>query len=256
MFFLSGQWMMPFPCGVTRLQTALICCLLLTASWGVAIMGQAADSPIYASTKGEIAGVVRFTGTVPPPTKIITTDGGTILHSDLIVDPKTKGLRFVVAVLEDAPAQPKVEKAKPVIVDQREMVFVPRVVAVQHGQAVRFENNDNCNHSVMATSTKEANQFNLFVTTKPYEHVFEPQKHPVQIGCSLHPWMRAWVFVVPHPWFAVSDTEGKFKIDEVPAGKYTLWLRHPDTGLQERRTLAIEAGQKVEVQVNSQKIGP
>jgi plastocyanin len=141
---------------------------------------------------GNIEGTVCFTGEVPPATKIATTDGGTISHRDLIVDPKTKGLRDVVVMLEDAPAQPKIEKAQSVLIDQRDMVFTPRVVAVRFGQAVRFENSDNCNHSVMATSTKAANQFNLFVTTKPYEHVFEPQKHPVQIGCSLHPWMRAW----------------------------------------------------------------
>src|SRR5262249_2242165 len=93
---------------------------------------------------------------------------------------KTKGLRDVLAVLENAPAQPKLKKAKPVLVDQREMIFLPRVVAVQHGQTVRFENNDGCNHSVMASSTIQSNQFNRFVSgDNPYEHVFEPQKHPV-----------------------------------------------------------------------------
>jgi hypothetical protein len=49
--------------------------------------------------------------------------------------------------------------------------------------------------------------------------------------------MRAWVYVVPHPWFAVSDAQGKFQIEAVPPGKYTLWLRHADTGLQERQNV-------------------
>jgi len=52
----------------------------------------------------------------------------------------------------------------------------------------------------------------------------------------------AWVYVVPHPWFAVSDVQGKFKIEAVPSGEYTLWLRHPDTGVQERQDLEVEAG--------------
>lgn len=216
--------------------------------------GQATPSPSAGAQAGTIEGTVCFTGTVPPPARIMTTEGNVILHSDLMVDPKTKGLRHVVAMLEDAPGQPKVEKATPAVVDQREMIFVPRVTAVQHGRAVRFENSDNCNHSVMANSTKPANQFNVFVNTKPYEHVFEPHKHPVQIGCSFHPWMRAWVFVVPHPWFAVSDMHGRFRIEGVPPGKYTLWLRHPDSNLQERRTVTVEAGQNVEVKVDWQKI--
>jgi plastocyanin len=209
----------------------------------------AADKP------GGIAGVVRYTGAVPEPEKIVTTDGSTIQHSDLVVEPKTKGLRYVVAVLENAPAQRKVTQAKPVLVDQREMVFLPRVVAVQHGQAVTFENSDNCNHSVMAASKVAANQFTLFVLQgKPYEHVFEPQKQPVPIGCSLHPWMRAWVYVVPHPWFAVSDEHGKFHIKDIPPGKYTLLLRHPDTGHQERREVEVQAGKTLELTIEWKKV--
>jgi plastocyanin len=208
-----------------------------------------------AEKPGGIAGVVRYTGTVPPPEEILTTDGSTIRHSDLVVEPKTKGLRYVVAVLENAPAQPKVTKAKPVLVDQRDMVFVPRVVAVQHGQAVSFDNSDLCNHSVMANSTVKANQFNVFVLQgRPYEHFFEPQKHPVQIGCSLHAWMRAWVYVLPHPWFAVSDEQGKFQINDVPPGKYTLWLRHPDTGRQERREVEVQAGKTLELTIEWRKV--
>lgn len=215
----------------------------------------AADTTPPPSALGAVHGQVRFTGDVPAPKKIMTTDGGTILHNDLVVDPKTKGLRFVVAVLENAPAQPKVAKAQPVLVDQRDMIFLPRVVAVQHGQAVRFENNDLCNHSVMASSTVAANQFNTFVTaTTPFEQVFEPQKRPVQIGCSLHPWMRAWVYVVPHPWFGVSDRLGQFKMERVPPGKYTLWLRHADSGQQVRQDVEVQAGKTTEIKIEWQKM--
>jgi plastocyanin len=208
-----------------------------------------------AEKPGSIAGVICYTGRVPPPEKIVITDGSTIEHQDLVVDPRTKGLRDVVAVLEDAPVQPKVKDATPVLVDQRSMVFLPRVVAVQHGQAVRFDNSDLFNHSVLASSTVSANQFNVFVLSgKPYEHVFEPQKQPVQIGCALHSWMRAWVYVIPHPWFAVSDEQGKFHIRAVPPGKYTLWLRHPDSGGQERRQVEVQAGQTLELTLEWRKV--
>ena len=198
---------------------------------------------------GSIVGVVRFSGRVPPPEQMLTNDG-IILHHDLVVDPKTKGLRYVVAVLEDVPAQPKATNTKPALMDQRGMLFVPRVIAVQHGQAVTFDNSDSCNHSVMANSGVEANQFNLIVPPgKPYEHLFEPQKHPVQISCSLHPSMRAWVYVFPHPWFAVSDEQGKFQIKEIPPGKYTLWLRHADTGSQQRRRFEVQSGKALELAI-------
>jgi plastocyanin len=177
------------------------------------------------------------------------------MHRDLVVDAKTKGLRDVMVLLEDAPAQPRVKGAKPVLMDQVAWVFTPRVVAVQHGQAVRFDNNDGVNHSVMAISTVRENAFNIFVAPgNPLDHVFEPQKPPVVIGCSLHPWMRAWVYVVPHPWFAVADAAGRFRIEKVPPGKYTLLLVHPATNLQERRTIAVQAGKTVECTIDWQTV--
>ncbi|MBL8797955.1 MAG: carboxypeptidase regulatory-like domain-containing protein [Planctomycetia bacterium] len=225
--------------------------LLTIALFWVAV-GPAADAP----ATGTISGVVRFTGVVPKPEIITTSDGGRLEHYDLVVDGKTQGLRSVFVQLEDAPAQAKVEKAEPVLMDQRDMIFLPRVVAVRHGQAVRFDNNDLCNHSVQAVSTVAANQFNRFVLpAQPIDHVFELQKKPVVIGCSLHSWMRAWVYVVPHPWFAITDRDGKFTIPKVPTGKYTLTAHHPDTGLQDRQTVQVESGKTAEVTVEWKKTG-
>jgi plastocyanin len=213
-------------------------------------VGQAAEIP------GQIAGTVRYTGVVPPPTRITTTDGGVIMHRDLIVDPRTQGLHHVVATLENAPAQPKNHGAKPVLIDQRDMLFLPRVIGIRHGTPVVFENNDICNHNVMAVSTVPANQINVFVTQgKPFEHVFEAHKHPISIGCSLHPWMRAWVFVVPHPWIAVTNERGEFRLSDVPPGKYNLLLRHPDAGHLERHPVEVEAGKRIDLKIEWKKIG-
>jgi plastocyanin len=210
---------------------------------------------VQPSATGAITGTVRFLGKVPPDKDIPVTDGGMIKHNDLVVDPKTKGLRYVVLMLENAPAQPKIKQAKPVVVDQREWIFIPRVVAVRHGQAVRFENSDLANHSVMSASTVPANQINVIAAPgQPVEHVFEVQKLPVQIGCSIHAWMRAWVFVIPHPWFAVTDSQGNFQIADVPPGKYTLWLRHPDTNRQERREITVEPGKKVNLSIEWKEV--
>jgi plastocyanin len=219
--------------------------LLLVSLAPLALL--AADPP---PATGIVAGTVRFNGKVPPAKKITTTDGATIEHNDLIVEPKSKGLRYVFVLLDDAPAQAKVKKMEPVVVDQRDMIFVPRVVAVRHGQPVRFDNSDLCNHSVQAASTVAANQFNKFTApNNPLEHVFELQKKPVVIGCALHGWMRAWVYVVPHPWFAVTGAEGRFRLADVPAGKHTLSFTHPDTGLQERKEVQVEKGQMTTVSV-------
>lgn len=224
---------------------------------GLLLCSTSGSAPAWAdppASTGVLTGVVRYTGTVPPVKKITTTDGSVIEHNDLVVEPKGKGLRHVIVTLEDAPPQPKLKKAPPVVVDQRDMVFLPRVVAVQHGQPVRFENNDICNHSVMGVSTLEANQFNIFAgPTHPIERVLELQKRPVMIGCSLHHWMKAWVYVAPHPWFAITDAKGTFRIGGIPPGKYTLLLHHPDTGRQERRPVEVQASRTTELTIEWQK---
>jgi plastocyanin len=208
-----------------------------------------------APPSGAISGLVRFTGAVPKSETITVSDGSTIKHSDLVVNPDTKGLRYVAAILDDAPAQARLKDAKPVLVDQLDWIFTPRVVAVQHGQAVRFDNNDSVNHGVMALSNLKENQFNTAAAPgNPITHVFQPQKRPIIIGCGLHPWMRAWVFVVEHPWFAVTDDKGKFRIENVPPGKYTLSLTQSDTGLRERRSIEVHEGKTTELTVEWQKV--
>jgi plastocyanin len=205
--------------------------------------------------RGAIAGLVRFNGTVPPTQKIITSDGAVLMHNDLVVDPKSKGLRWVAAYLQDAKPQTPVKKPKMVAIDQKDMVFMPRVVGVQDGQTVRFDNNDLSNHAVQATSSQSENTFNVLTPMgQPFDFEFKAQKAPVQIGCPIHAWMRAWIYVMPHPWVAVSDAQGRFQLDDVPPGTYKLRLAHPDTTLRETVAVRVEAGKTARIEVNWDKV--
>lgn len=219
------------------------------------VLAQAAAS---GEKTGTIEGVVRFSGDVPPAKQLPRGDGSFVDHYDLVVDAKSKGLRWVIAVLENAPAQPKLGATdKPVVMDQKNMTFIPRVIAVQHGRPVQFDNSDTINHSVTIFSRVEENELNVFVSPKdPVTKAFVAEKAPLRVGCALHPSMTAWVYVAPHPWIAVSDEKGAFTIDNVPAGKYTLLLRHPDTGLQERRELEVRAGKKADVAIDWKESKP
>lgn len=219
--------------------------ILAAISVGFLVLTSLAEEP----ATGAIQGLVRFTGAVPAAKRIQTTDGGVIFHSDLLVDPKSKGLRYVTVVLENPPPA-RITRNDTVLIDQRDMVFVPRVVAVQDGQKVRFENNDLVNHCVQSNSVTAENAFNVVtVPNQPYEHRFKTQKHPIVIGCPIHAWMRAWIQVVPHAYFAVTDAHGAFRIDKLPPGKYTLAFTHFDTGLKEKRTVEVGAGKTAVVEL-------
>jgi plastocyanin len=218
--------------------------------WVVVCLGLLAAAAPGQDKAGTVQGAIRFTGVVPPPKQVPTGDGATIEHYDLVVDAKSKGLRWVIAALEGAPPQPKADKAEPVVIDQKDMLFVPRVVAVPHGRPVRFDNSDLFNHSVTILSRVPENEMNVFVKTgEPVTKAFAAEKAPLRVGCALHANMTAWVYVAPHPWVAVTDETGAFALADVSPGKYTLWLKHPDTGLEERRAVEVRAGQTAEVAV-------
>jgi len=65
------------------------------------------------------------------------------------------------------------------------------------------------------------------------ERTFDkPEEEFVRFKCDVHPWMFAYVGVLDHPYFAVTDKDGSFKISGVPAGKYTVAFRHPKCGVK------------------------
>jgi len=231
-----------------HIQHSIVVCLGVVLASGTA----AGDGKT-----GTIRGVVRYTGIVPPARPVPTGDGGTVDHYDLVVDAKSKGLRWVIAALEDAPPQPKLEAGEPVVIDQKNMLFIPRVVAVQHGRPVRFDNSDGFNHSVTTAPRLAENEMNIFVTARePATKAFAAEKFPIRIGCALHGSMTAWLYVAPHPWVAVTDEKGAFVLNDVPPGKYTLWMKHPDTGLQDRRPVEVRRGETVEVAVEWKESKP
>jgi plastocyanin len=140
--------------------------------------------------------------------------------------------------------------AKPVEMDQKDMIFLPRVLAVQYGRPVLFTNSDLCNHGVQTATTLAANQFNIVTPpSQEFKFIFQPQPKPVVIGCPLHTWMRGWVYVAEHPWCDVTNVQGRFTLRDVPPGTNSLWLHHADTGTQEKRSITVQAGQTVTVKV-------
>jgi len=216
----------------------------------LAIMLIASGSALAQAPTGTITGTIRYIGVVPPGQRLTLTDGQTLQHNDVVVHPKSKGLRDVVAVLDWKEKVSADAKAKPVVVDQRDQLFMPRVVTVQEGRKVRFENNDSFNHCVNADSIHPENVFNVTTPAgQPFEHKFKAQKNPIRISCALHSWMRAWVIVVPHSYHSVTDAHGKFRLENVPAGKHSVMLIHPDTNHRETVLIDVLAGKTAEMVV-------
>jgi plastocyanin len=191
--------------------------------------------------KVRIEGVVTYDGRLPAPIPV----GEAATSRRLIeVDPKMKGLKDAVVWLEglsDLATQRNVAD-HPVIMDQQNFFFVPHVLSVESGQAVEFRNSDLANHGVTAASLEPRNQFNVMIPhSGHFTHRFVTSKHPVAIGCPIHAAMSGWIFVFDHRLHAVTDDRGRFALPPVPAGRYTLRVHHPDSGLRRTLPITIEA---------------
>jgi len=126
----------------------------------------------------------------------------------------------------EAPGAPPLVQSKPVVLDQRNLAFTPRVLAVRVGTKVDFPNNDKIFHNVF--SFRDGRKFDLGVypvgTSKPI--VFN-QKGLSRIFCNIHPHMAAYIMAVDSPYFAVSDSQGVFAVSGVPPGSYAYHAWRP-----------------------------
>lgn len=138
---------------------------------------------------------------------------------------------------------------EPVVIDQVDCVFTPRVVGVRAGQLVQIKNSDPLLHN-LNTQTSGPNGFNVGqpVQGMVYEVRLEEEDGMLQIHCDLHRWMTEYIGVVPHPHFAVTDLTGGFPLPDVPVGTHTVRLWHEELG-ELTGTVTVEAGATAEVEL-------
>jgi hypothetical protein len=107
------------------------------------------------------------------------------------------------------------------------------VTGVQVGQPVEIVNSDATLHNVHAVAVTNT-EFNFSQPIKGHrrQQVFDKPEIMVPFKCEVHGWMRSYVGVVPHPFFAVSRADGTFEITGLPAGTYTIEAWHEQLGTQ------------------------
>ena len=218
------------------------------------VVGVAAFCVIAATntSAATIKGNVRYAGPrMEKKTFPVTIDqylcGKEKEAGDLVIS-SSNGIQNVVVSLNGVPAGTKAPaNPAPAKMDQKRCVFVPRVVVVPVGGTVEFLNSDRLLHNVRGGG-KENPPFNR---AQPHARTIAigfKSPEVLRIDCDLHFWMRGWVVVAEHPFYAVTNEEGEFIFENIPPGKYKLHVWQEVLGrVDQDITVAGDGAQNVSV---------
>ncbi len=130
------------------------------------------------------------------------------------------------AVVELVSASPQAEHPVTLSVAQKDLTFVPFVSAVQKGSSIEFPNQDKTRHHVYSFSPAKVFELKLYAG-KPEAAIKFEKSGIVALGCNIHDYMQAYVYVGDSPFLAVSNAAGIVNFPNVPAGQYQVKLWHP-----------------------------
>jgi hypothetical protein len=139
-----------------------------------------------------------------------------------------------------------------VLLDQYHCGFHPYMLGVQTGQVLRIKNSEPYMETVHAVALTNKG-FNIAQPPNTSARFkFDKQEILLRIKCEIHPWEFAYVGVVEHPFFAVTDTNGVFRLPEgLPPGAYVLEAVHQKLGKQ-AQPIKVEAGRALSVRFEYQ----
>ncbi len=192
----------------------------------------AATKPIDQTTTATITGKVILDG-APPVAKPIdmsaepncakTTSAPAV--SPQVTADASGNLANVVVFVKDFPTDYIVAPppAAAATLAQRGCMYDPHVVALRAGQALDISNADQTTHNLLAMPELNP-KFNRSETpgAAPVDVTFAIPELAIPLRCNVHPWMKSYVFVFRHPYFAVTAADGSFEIKNLPPGTYSI----------------------------------
>ena len=217
--------------------------LLLTACSQPKQEKKAEQPPAYfkadPATAASVKGTVRFTGKVPPA-KRISMDAEKAcqdLHQTPVMEQTVlagkdgalaNAFVYVKTGLEGKVFEP-VQEA--VVLEQRGCQFIPRVMAVRTRQTIRIRNSDPVSHNIhpMPKNNRDWNQQQA-PQAEDLQRRFGFPEVIIPVKCNIHAWMKSYVAVLDHPFFAVTDATGTFSFAGLPPGDYTIAAWHENFG--------------------------
>ncbi|MEX1230628.1 MAG: hypothetical protein WEB58_10330 [Planctomycetaceae bacterium] len=235
---------------------------LLMLSAAVALASQTARGE---DGYGDITGTFVLTGTVPE-VKVLVAKGDKaakdatvcakdgVLAEDVVVNPDNNGVANVFIYL------PKAKKINPglkesavkeVVFDQKGCRFIPHALFVRTDQTVVVKSDDAIGHNTRTNPLRNMSANYLIPAGDRVGIKYQnklPEKLPITVECSIHPWMKAYWLILDHPYAAVSDDQGVFTISGLPAGDHEFIIWQESIGYVERKfKVTVKAGKTTDL---------
>ncbi|MCZ6547775.1 MAG: carboxypeptidase regulatory-like domain-containing protein [Deltaproteobacteria bacterium] len=203
---------------------------------------------IETASTGTIVGTVKFQEKAPERKEIAVTRnkkvcGKEAKFTESLVVSATGGVKNAVLYLTDIKRGKKFKVPSVFNIDQRGCQFHPHVLIVPAGKSFTLINSDGILHNFRTNSTKNPilNKAQPKFKKKLKVKINIPEI--IRANCDVHEWMNMWLVVAEHPYYAITDEGGSFKITDVPPGTYTVRLWHETLG-QQTRKVTVKAGEQ------------
>jgi len=205
------------------------------------------------ATAASLSGKIRYMGPAPKPARIRMDAEPTCEHehkepvySEEIELGADGALRNAfVFVKAGLPAGKFAVPSQPVVLDQKGCLYHPHVVGVMTGQEIQVKNSDSTTHNIhpLPTANREWNKSQA-PGAEPLVESFAREEIAIPVKCNVHPWMKSYIAVLKHPYFAVTGQDGSFKIGNLPPGQYTIEVWHEKLGTMDKQVTvgASESG--------------
>lgn len=229
-----------------------------------AVISAACFSTVRAAQNGSgaITGMVRLNGKAPPPAIYQPDHGSEVcgnrprVAQSLLLGTNQCVQNVIVYLDQDVSVvKARFQGNTATVLDQRECEFVPRIQIGRSGARLILRNSDPILHVVRIDSLSATNQPKTLLTVatpyagfeKKYQLANFREPTLLRVGCGNgHKWMAAYIAVMPHPWAALSDANGKFTLRDLPAGTHKLYAWHEVLGTLTRE-VKVPGGRTVTV---------
>lgn len=218
----------------SRVQILFAITLLLLLSAAFTATGVHADLAKTAT----VAGKVKLEGARPRLARInMAADpacakahpGGA--SADEVLATSDGGLENVfVFVSEGLADSPFTAPAEPAVIEQKGCMYEPHVLALQTNQKLRVVNDDHTLHNIHPLPANNREWNKAEPPGSAIEEAFPREEVAIPVKCNVHPWMRSYIAVFRHPFFAVSGKDGAFELKNLPPGTYTIKAWHEKLG--------------------------